>query len=140
MEEQRIPQTDENPHRIPAFAGWTALFVLLGLIVAFFAGWLPAYPVVVATGSMEPAIGAGDVVIFCRTDPTELEVGDVIQYQSDGCTVIHRIVEKDGDTFITQGDANNAPDLHPVEKEQVLGRVTGTLPDAGWFILWLHGY
>ena len=24
--------------------------------------------------------------------------------------------------------------------EQVLGRVTGTLPDAGWFILWLHGY
>lgn len=140
MEEQRIPQTDKKPHRIPAFAGWTALFVLLGLIVAFFAGWLFAYPVVVATGSMEPAIGAGDVVILCRTDPAELEVGDVIQYQSDGCTVIHRIVEKDGDTFITQGDANNAPDLRPVEREQVLGRVTGTLPDAGWFILWLHGY
>ncbi len=140
MEEQRIPQTDEKPHRSPAFAGWTVLFVLLGLIVAFFFGWLSAYPVVVATGSMEPAIGAGDVVILCRTDPTELEVGDVIQYQSDGCTVIHRIVEKDGDTFITQGDANNAPDLRPVEREQVLGRVTGTLPDAGWFILWLHGY
>ena len=105
-----------------------------------FFGWLPAYPVVVATGSMEPAIGAGDVVILCRTDPAALEVGDVIQYQSDGCTVIHRIVEKDGDTFITQGDANNAPDLRPVQREQVLGRVTGTLPDAGWFILWLHGY
>ena len=51
-----------------------------------------------------------------------------------------RIVEKDGDTFITQGDANNAPDLRPVERNQVLGRVTGTLPDVGWFILWLHGY
>lgn len=140
MEEQRIPQTDKKPHRIPDFAGWTALFVLLGLIVAFFFGWLPAYPVVVATGSMEPAIGAGDVVILCRTDPTALEVGDVIQYQSDGCTVIHRIVGKDGDTFITQGDANNAPDLRPVERNQVLGRVTGTLPAAGWFILWLHGY
>ena len=92
------------------------------------------------TYELEPAIGAGDVVILCRTDPAALEVGDVIQYQSDGCTVIHRIVEKDGDTFITQGDANNAPDLRPVEREQVLGRVTGTLPDAGWFILWLHGY
>lgn len=140
MEEQRISQTGKKSHKIRAFAGWTALFVLLGLIVAFFFGWLPAYPVVVATGSMEPAIGAGDVVILCRTDPAALEVGDVIQYQSDGCTVIHRIVEKDGDTFITQGDANNAPDLRPVEREQVLGRVTGTLPDAGWFILWLHGY
>lgn len=140
MEEQRISQTGKKSHKIRAFAGWTALFVLLSLIVAFFFGWLPAYPVVVATGSMEPAIGAGDVVILCRTDPAALEVGDVIQYQSDGCTVIHRIVEKDGDTFITQGDANNAPDLRPVEREQVLGRVTGTLPDAGWFILWLHGY
>ena len=140
MEEQRISQTGKKSHRIRAFAGWTALFVLLSLIVAFFFGWLPACPVVVATGSMEPAIGAGDVVILCRTDPAALEVGDVIQYQSDGCTVIHRIVEKDGDTFITQGDANNAPDLRPVEREQVLGRMTGTLPDAGWFILWLHGY
>lgn len=140
MEEQRISQTGKKAHKIRAFAGWKALFVLLSLIVAFFFGWLPAYPVVVATGSMEPAIGAGDVVILCRTDPAALEVGDVIQYQSDGCTVIHRIVEKDGDTFITQGDANNAPDLRPVEREQVLGRVTGTLPDAGWFILWLHGY
>ena len=94
----------------------------------------------VTTYELEPAIGAGDVVILCRTDPAALEVGDVIQYQSDGCTVIHRIVEKDGDTFITRGDANNAPDLRPVEREQVLGRVPGTLPDAGWFILWLHRY
>lgn len=94
MEEQRISQTGKKAHKIRAFAGWKALFVLLSLIVAFFFGWLPAYPAVVATGSMEPAIGAGDVVILCRTDPAALEVGDVIQYQSDGCTVIHRIVER----------------------------------------------
>lgn len=41
MEEQRISQTGKKAHKIRAFAGWTALFVLLGLIVAFFSGGCP---------------------------------------------------------------------------------------------------
>lgn len=135
---EQSPKTETKPARARSYVGWTVFFLTLALMVAFFAGLLPAAPVVVATGSMEPGIGVGDVVIVCPVDPEELAVGDVIRYQGEGCTVIHRIVAIDGDSFTTQGDANNAPDLHPVEKDQVLGRVVCTIPHAGTFTLWLH--
>ena len=104
--------------------------------MSFFLGILPIAPVAVATGSMEPAIGVGDVVVVCRTDPDTLQVGDVIRYRLDGYTVIHRIVERqdgaDGQAqaFITQGDNNNGPDSEPVSPEQIMGRVILTVPNA----------
>lgn len=140
MERYPTPEADTRTAAVSArsYACWTVFFLSLALVTAFFAGFLPIAPVVVATGSMEPSIGVGDVVLICRTDPANLETGDVIQYQGDGCTVIHRIVEVDGGSFITQGDANNAPDLWPVAEDQILGRMILTIPDAGKLTLWLH--
>lgn len=140
MSKQLAPakNTDTAEPQIRSYVSWTVFFLLLALIVAFFAGFLPIVPVAVATGSMEPAIEVGDVVVVCPADPDTLEVGDVIRYQGEGCTVIHRIVALEGDAFLTQGDANNAPDLRPVEREQVLGRVVCTIPKAGKLTLWLH--
>ena len=140
MEKQIPPESKLNTGSTTrAWVGWTVFFLLLALVVAFFSGFLPIAPVVVATGSTEPAIHVGDVVMVCRANPDSLEVGDVIRYKGNGCTVIHRIVEIDGDTFITQGDANNAPDLWPVDETQILGRVICTIPNTGKFTLWLHG-
>ena len=131
-------------HAAGSWIGMAAFFLVLALIVSFFLGILPIAPVAVATGSMEPAIGVGDVVVVCRTDPDTLQVGDVIRYRLDGYTVIHRIVERqdaaDGQAqaFITQGDNNNGPDSEPVSPEQIMGRVILTVPNASRFTLWLH--
>lgn len=116
----------------------SVFFLMLIITVAFFAGLLPVSPVAVATGSMEPNINIGDVAVVLQYDSDKLETGDIVQYKGDNCTVIHRIVEKNGDIFITKGDANNAPDLMPVEKSQILGKVVFTVPKAGLPTLWLH--
>lgn len=117
---------------------WTVFFLILLISVAFFAGFLPVSPVVVATGSMEPNINIGDIAVVLQCDSDKLDMGDIIQYNGNNCTVIHRIVDKSGDAYITKGDANNSPDLMPVKKSQVIGKVVCTLPKVGLPTLWLH--
>jgi len=38
--------------------------------------------------------------------------------------------------FVTQGDANNAPD-NPVNERQVMGKVVLTIPKLGWVSIYL---
>lgn len=127
-----------------SWVGVTVFLLFLALLVSFFLGLLPVAPVAVATGSMEPTIQVGDVVIVRRTDPDQLQVGDIVRYRKDNYSVIHRIVERqegqDGQTlsFTTQGDNNNGPDSDPVLPDQIMGKVILTVPNAGKFTLWLH--
>lgn len=83
---------------------------------------------VVLTGSMEPTIMADDLIIVKEAE--ELELGDIVVYQSNSILVVHRIVDLGPDTVITQGDANNAPD-EPVRKEMIKGTVLFHIPGAG---------
>lgn len=69
-------------------------------------------PAVVLSGSMEPAIETGDLILLRDTDPLALEKGDVICYLSSGKAVTHRIVgitagEDGRPRYVTQGDANS---------------------------------
>lgn len=127
-----------------SWVGVTVFLLFLALLVSFFLGLLPVAPVAVATGSMEPTIQVGDVVIVRRTDPDQLQVGDIVRYRKDNYSVIHRIVAQqkgqNGQTlsFTTQGDNNNGPDSDPVLPDQIMGKVILTVPNAGKFTLWLH--
>lgn len=82
----------------------------------------------VQTGSMEPEISAGDWIIV--KNQKDYEPNDVVTFSVDGEFVTHRIVQKYGDTFVTQGDANNAKD-EPITKEQIVGEEIKTLPTLG---------
>ena len=62
----------------------------------------------VMSGSMEPEISVNDLVFVEK--PGELHVGDVILYNSGESRVLHRIVDINGDTVTTKGDANNTKD------------------------------
>lgn len=82
---------------------------------------------IVLTGSMEPNINIGDVVVVKKTQTNDVKVGDVITFQLDGqdSTVTHRIVEKIEDEnsviFRTKGDNNNAQDPDNVKPENIQG-------------------
>ena len=121
----------------------SAVFAVAAVCVCvmFFCGMLPVQPVAVATGSMEPQINVGDVVIVSKTD-RNLSEGDIIQFKKDGKTVIHRIVSKrmvnDSMQYITKGDANNAADIGYVTDFDIIGKVSATVPKIGSFSLWLH--
>lgn len=119
-----------------------AVLLLAALVMAFFFGMLPVFPLAVATGSMEPAIEIGDAVVIGRTDAEALQEGQVIAYRLDGQIVVHRITERTetalGPVFHTKGDHNNAPDLQDVTADQICGRVLLVVPKGGTASLWLR--
>lgn len=83
---------------------------------------------VVLSGSMEPVLSVNDMVIIRKTD--ELEEGDIIVYQKGHELIIHRIIEKEGNTILTQGDANSISDS-PVNSSDVKGKLVLVIPWAG---------
>jgi signal peptidase len=99
---------------------------------------------IVLSDSMRPAVSTGSYIIVQEKQTKDIQIGDVISfYMSDGVTVLtHRVVEKiekDGAiSFITQGDANDSPDGHPVESERVLGTMLFALTGVGSFLLSLR--
>ncbi len=83
---------------------------------------------VVLSGSMEPVLNIDDVIIVRETD--RFQVGDIVVYQSGRTLIVHRIVAKDGETVVTQGDANNAADA-PIVTSAIKGKVIARVPAVG---------
>ena len=98
-------------------------------------------PLTVLTGSMEPEIYPGDMVVIHRE--SDYAVGDTVTYVVSGGTssVTHKIVREyvqDGVTYyITKGTNNNTEDAMPVAKSQVAGKVVLVIPGLGTFLEWL---
>ena len=92
---------------------------------------------VVMSGSMEPELHVGDLIILREYGEDERpQAGDVIVYQSGSTGIVHRVIYTDGDTLITQGDANNAAD-DPIDISAVKGRVILSIGLIGYLVLFL---
>ena len=102
------------------------LVVVVVFVLWFDMGIFPIKPSAIATGSMEKTLMVGDIAILKKCSAEELEVGDIIQYQKDDFTVVHRVISKYSDKgklyFITKGDNNKDADFEPVEENQVLAK------------------
>ncbi|MBR3696831.1 MAG: signal peptidase I [Clostridia bacterium] len=89
-------------------------------------------PFIVLSGSMEPTIKTGDIVIIKNCDKDKLKTGDIIAYKSGKSIITHRIdsvIEEDGEKkFITKGDNNNAEDKNPVSISSVEGIFIRRIP------------
>jgi signal peptidase len=86
---------------------------------------------VVLSGSMEPAVSVGDLLIISRQD--SYQVGDIVVYQSGRIAVTHRIVSISEDEVITRGDANNTED-DPIPPEHIKGEVVLIIPCVGYLV------
>ena len=87
----------------------------------------------VYTGSMEPAIPVGGIVVIKPVDPETLKTGDIICFKfTEDTSVTHRIVNIADEGFVTKGDANEDPDQWAVKKENVIGKVILTIPFIGY--------
>lgn len=87
----------------------------------------------VVSGSMEPSMHAGDVMITRPVAPGEVRVGDVILFKpSRGESLVaHRVIEITREPelrFVTKGDANNARDPNPVSTEELEGTLFLNIP------------
>ena len=116
------------------------------MFVGFVLGLFRNEPIAIVSNSMVPAFSRGDVVVVRKIDVDEtdkLKVGDVLQYETDGRFVVHRIVKiKENDdgalVFTTKGDNNNAPDTNPVTESQIRGVVKYVIPKIGYPSVWLN--
>lgn len=84
----------------------------------------------VATGSMEPTIDVGDVIIVKITN--EVNENDIIVCDKHNAFITHRLIKIEEDNFITKGDANNTED-EPMDKSDLIGKVVNVIPN---FSLW----
>lgn len=90
---------------------------------------------------------AGDLVLVKEVDPTTLQEGDIIAYQSQnaenyGATVTHKIRAKTTDAngnpgFITYGTTTGVDDETVVTYPFILGKYQLALPNVGTFFQFL---
>jgi signal peptidase len=119
-----------------------ATLALIALFLIIFLGfyrpvqlWGDTHYEPVYTGSMEPAIPVGSIVVIKPADPDSLKVGDIICFKVETeypKTVTHRIIGITSQGFITKGDANEDPDQWIVKKENVIGKVIAVIPLLGY--------
>ncbi len=102
-------------------------------IISPFFGWRTE---VVISGSMEPALQTGSVVVVRPVDPSTIQDGDIIMFFSPDkkSLTTHRVVKTEPGPmlgFITKGDANHNPDITPVIPDQIAGIVVFNIPYLG---------
>ncbi len=98
----------------------------------------------VLSGSMEPELSKGDMVIVKAVPAEELQTGDIVTYYPTdevGTTVTHRVVNtlmKDGQVLIeTKGDAVDQTDsMFP--GDAVIGVVVFHIPMLGAAVAWIQ--
>ena len=101
---------------------------------------LDVRPVVVRSGSMEPEIGVGALVVGRTVDADRLRVGDVVTVPRGASHVTHRVVElrraRDEVVLRLQGDANPTPDTVE-DRVGEARRMVVAVPYAGYAVGWL---
>lgn len=107
-----------------------AVFMIGSLYVPRFFG---VHPYIVLSSSMEPSIHTGSLVYIGETEDV-LGEGDILAYELDAMPVVHRVVDRTDEGYITKGDANDIPDMNPVKSSQVLGRYLFAVPGAGYIL------
>lgn len=91
----------------------------------------------ILSGSMEPEIKTGDLVIVKSANFNQIEVGDVITFKYEGNIVTHRVINKTEDGFMTKGDNNNIEDTEVVSSDELIGRVLFHIPLLGYVTVFL---
>ncbi|WP_187264842.1 signal peptidase I [Homoserinibacter sp. GY 40078] len=123
---------------------WIAAAIGAACLVLFLAATLFGIrPQIVISGSMEPQIPTGALVLTTDVAAGELQVGDVVTVPQPGGggLVTHRIVDMepvDGAMRLTlRGDANASADPDPYDVAHA-GRVIGVVPGLGLLAMMLR--
>lgn len=119
------------------FFAFIALIVIL-LIISSFPITGNYKILVVESGSMQPAIKTGGIVVI--KPEKEYKVGDIITFdeRSVGVPITHRIFEikeNNGHTvYTTKGDANKSDDENLLSEKSIIGKVLFSIPYVGYAV------
>lgn len=118
------------------------VFVMLGLMalyvlssnVSIFGGYKS---LLVQSGSMEPTIMTGDIILIRPFD--KYIQNDVVTFtDAENRIVTHRIKKistaSNKSLLTMKGDANSSNDADPITFDQIMGKVTFTIPKLGYLV------
>jgi signal peptidase I len=126
-------------------ASRVVLYSLLGLMVYAAApaalGWSPT---TVMTGSMEPRIHPGDVVVAKPVAASDVHRGQVLLFDDPdqaGHLRLHRYHDNgQAGQIVTKGDANPSVDSTPIDRSAVIGVGFLRVPYVGTPFVWAAGH
>lgn len=134
----------KKPKKWKKIVGWILTAILIVILIfcvvvavqvkaakkPFIFGYAAYY---VLTGSMEPVIHVGDVIIDEQVDSIDdLKVGDIVTYRGKegefaGKTVTHKIMRIEGDKIVTKGVSTMSIKEDPaITFDDVIGRYVKT--------------
>lgn len=144
---------DDRPKRA-ALAAWAGLvahvlgrvyraFIVTLLLAAVLPTLVSWSSFVVRSGSMEPSISVGDVVVAKPFDAAEkVPIGRVVVFPNPAKPeerelLVHRVVEDlDNGEFATAGDANAGYDASTITSDDIDARATLLVPFIGRPMVW----
>ena len=136
-----VPERGLRPAAVLHVVVAAVLVAVAGLVFLALAPRLVGFQGhVVVSGSMEPRLSPGDVVLTRPVLPQDLQPGQVLLFPDpEGADrlVLHRLVSFDerGD-LITRGDANQSNDSTHVPASSVIGEAQLRVPHVGLPAYW----
>jgi signal peptidase I len=132
---------------VSAVVLWTIGGVLFGVCMAvtipFFFG---VKSLTVLSGSMEPTIHVGDIVVVRQISPLDARVGDVVTFRDPAARdklITHRVramsVAGGVVSFETKGDANTSVERWTIGTDGTIGLVMYRVPKLGYILFYVHG-
>ncbi len=123
-----------------------AFWIILLASVFLYLNAAPPF-MAIASGSMEPTLSRGDMILSSPVNPGEIKVGDIVVYRvapefqkqyGYPTSVCHRVVRIDTRNgqlyFRTKGDATGE-DPFQVLPDQIIGRESSSIPYIGYLIM-----
>jgi signal peptidase len=123
------------------FLALVIILVAFVLITSKGFGW--QYNMVMS-GSMEPTINTGGLVVSSQVSAGSIREGDIITFILEGEKITHRVIGiytgEDGNAYFeTKGDANNTPDLAPIPSVGKMNKVIFHMPYLGYVSNFFQG-
>lgn len=117
------------------------VFILAGLvhITNFDLTRLPLAIRVVKSGSMQPRIPVGSLIITRQIEPNQIKSGNVISFKVDNEVLTHRVISVSKNNkrvkLETKGDNSISKDPGFISEFDILGKLVLVIPYLGYVLL-----
>jgi len=117
-------------------------FIIIIFSVFLFISWdkqiLPYYVYAIESGSMEPMLERGDLIIVKRE--SDYNVGDVVTFYLPHRKeyITHRIVRIENNMYYTKGDANDSEDNYGLLLKDISGKFKYKIGYLGFGVIFLR--
>ena len=146
-EDRAQPRASRAGRRAIMLACWAALgfaaTIVLSVTVPTAFG---LRDLTVLSGSMEPTIHTGDVVVERGISPLDVRLGDVVSFkdpEDPSILITHRVqgmaVHDGAVSFVTKGDANTGVERWRVSADGTIGKVEYHVWRLGYLLSWIRG-